>query len=102
MNIFKKTQVFFVFFVKKSSPKKKSKFSKSTRKNIEACYKKGLKVLSKDCEIGKGIIDFCFSECFKIHSNLKIDTHRDNIPMQKVLLRNGFEYCGISFICWYE
>ena len=47
---------------------------------------------------GKGIIDFCFSECFKIHSNLKIDTHRNNIPMQKVLLRNGFEYCGIIYL----
>ena len=44
---------------------------------------------------GKGIIDFCFSECFKTHPNLKIDTHRDNIPMQKVLKRNGFSECGI-------
>lgn len=44
---------------------------------------------------GIGIIDFCFNECFKMFSNLKIDTHRDNIPMQKVLLRNGFKFCGI-------
>lgn len=44
---------------------------------------------------GTGIIDFCFCECFKMFPNLKIDTHRDNIPMQKVLARNGFKYCGI-------
>lgn len=44
---------------------------------------------------GKGIVDFCISECFKLYPNLKIDTHRDNIPMQKVLKRNGFCYCGI-------
>ena len=44
---------------------------------------------------GRGIVDFCFSECFKKFPNLKIDTHRDNIPMQKVLLRNGFKLCGI-------
>ena len=44
---------------------------------------------------GQGIVDFCFAECFKKHQNLKIDTHRDNIPMQKVLSRCGFEYCGI-------
>ena len=44
---------------------------------------------------GKGIIDFCFADCFKKYQNLKIDTHKDNIPMQKVLLRNGFKYCGI-------
>ena len=44
---------------------------------------------------GRGIIDFCFSECFKLFPNLKIDTHRDNLPMQHVLKRNGFKYCGI-------
>ena len=44
---------------------------------------------------GLGIVDFCFSQCFSMYPNLKIDTHRDNIPMQKVLLRNGFFRCGI-------
>jgi RimJ/RimL family protein N-acetyltransferase len=33
-----------------------------------------------------------------MHPNLKIDTHRDNIPMQKVLKRNGFSECGIIYI----
>lgn len=44
---------------------------------------------------GRGIIDFCFNECFKLFPNIRIDTHRDNIPMQKCLSRHGFEYCGI-------
>ena len=44
---------------------------------------------------GRGIVDFCIEECFKQFPNLKIDTHKDNIPMQKVLARAGFEYCGI-------
>ena len=44
---------------------------------------------------GRGIVDFCFSECYRLCPNLKIDTHRDNIPMQRVLARAGFEYCGI-------
>ena len=47
---------------------------------------------------GRGIVDFCISECFKQFPNLKIDTHRDNIPMQKVLKRNGFCYCGIIYL----
>ncbi len=47
---------------------------------------------------GRGIIDFCFSECFKLFPNIRIDTHRDNIPMQKCLKRNGFEYCGIIYL----
>ncbi len=44
---------------------------------------------------GRGIIDFIFGECFMAAGHLRIDTHRDNIPMQKALRRNGFEYCGI-------
>ena len=47
---------------------------------------------------GRGIADFCYSECFKLQSNLKIDTHKDNIPMQKSLQKNGFEYCGIIYL----
>ena len=47
---------------------------------------------------GKGVVDFCISHCFSLYPNLKIDTHRDNIPMQKVLKRNGFCYCGIIYL----
>lgn len=47
---------------------------------------------------GRGIVDFCFNECFKIAKNLKIDTHENNIPMQKCLLRNSFERCGIIYL----
>ncbi len=47
---------------------------------------------------GRGIADFCYNECFRMYSNLKIDTHRDNIPMQKSLKKNGFEYCGIIYL----
>lgn len=47
---------------------------------------------------GRGIVDFCFSECFKARQNIKIDTHKDNIPMQKVLERCGFRYCGIIYL----
>ncbi len=47
---------------------------------------------------GRGIVGFCFSECFKMYPNLKIDTHKNNIPMQRALTRSGFEYCGIIYI----
>ena len=47
---------------------------------------------------GAGIIDFCFSECLKMFPNIRIDTHKDNIPMQKVLKRSGFEYCGKIYL----
>ena len=44
---------------------------------------------------GRRIADFIYSECFKLCGNLKIDTHKDNLPMQRSLSKNGFEYCGI-------
>ena len=47
---------------------------------------------------GRGIIDFCFNECFKLQKNLRIDTHEDNIPMRKCLSRCGFEYCGVVYL----
>lgn len=47
---------------------------------------------------GKGVTAFCFDWCFDRCKSLKIDTHRDNIPMQKALQKNGFEYCGIIYL----
>ena len=47
---------------------------------------------------GRGIADFCFNECFKQFPNIRIDTHEDNIPMQRCLSKNGFEYCGIIYL----
>ena len=44
---------------------------------------------------GKGAAGFIFSECYKKFPNIKIDTHRDNLPMQRALERAGFKYCGI-------
>lgn len=49
--------------------------------------------------IRKGVATFCVSWCFEqCHGNLRIDTHRDNIPMQKMLKKNGFQYCGVIYI----
>ena len=46
----------------------------------------------------KGVASFCYEHCFSLCKNLKIDTHRDNIPMQKSLAKNGFSYCGIIYL----
>lgn len=44
----------------------------------------------------KGAGSFCIRWCMK-HSkgDLRIDTHRDNLPMQHVLGKLGFQQCGI-------
>lgn len=49
-------------------------------------------------EQGRGIIDTCIRYCFSIRPNLRIDTHRDNLPMQKALTKRGFHYCGIIYL----
>lgn len=40
------------------------------------------------------VMDFCFSH----DTNIRIDTHRDNIIMQHNILKHGFNYCGIIYL----
>lgn len=46
----------------------------------------------------RGVAAFCFDYCYRQCKNLKIDTHRDNLPMQRALEKNGFSYCGIIYL----
>ncbi len=43
----------------------------------------------------RGVASFCFAWGVEQCGNLKIDTHRDNLPMQCSLAKNGFARCGI-------
>lgn len=43
----------------------------------------------------RGIASFCLEYAFSRCGNLRIDTHRNNIPMQRTLTKNGFQLCGI-------
>ena len=47
---------------------------------------------------GKGVAKKCFEFALEHAKNVKIDTHRDNIPMQKSLVKNGFARCGIIYL----
>ena len=47
---------------------------------------------------GRGIADFIYKECFNLHPNLKIDTHTDNLPMQRSLEKNGFVRAGVIYL----
>ena len=42
----------------------------------------------------KGIFSHILSFCRTFSSNIKIDTHLDNLIMQSVLKKHGFVYCG--------
>lgn len=43
----------------------------------------------------KGVASFVYNWCLNQHPVIRIDTHKDNIPMQNSLKKNGFSYCGI-------
>ena len=43
---------------------------------------------------GKGVASHCFDFALSQCPNLRIDTHEDNLPMQRCLSKNGFHPCG--------
>ena len=51
-------------------------------------------------EHGKGIGSFCIAWCFNQHKNIRADTHKDNISMQKLLIKKEFKYCGVIHNSW--
>ncbi len=46
----------------------------------------------------KGAAKFCLNWAFEKCKSLRIDTHRNNIPMQKLLTGLNFKYCGIIYL----
>lgn len=45
----------------------------------------------------KGTASFCLDWALNQCGNLRIDTHRDNTVMQRLLKKNGFSCCGIIY-----
>ena len=46
----------------------------------------------------RGIASYCMQYVQSLNQNVRIDTHRDNIPMQKLILKTGYLYCGIIYL----
>lgn len=46
----------------------------------------------------KGIFSKILEFSSTINSNLKIDTHKDNVIMQGAVEKAGFKYCGIIYV----
>lgn len=46
----------------------------------------------------RGAASFCVDWAFARTGNVRIDTHEDNIPMQNMLKKNGFRYCGKIYL----
>jgi len=46
----------------------------------------------------RGAGAFCLEWCLARHANVRIDTHKDNAPMLRLLERLGFVCCGIIWL----
>lgn len=44
-----------------------------------------------------GFLGKCLKFCLGVTSHLRIDTHEDNLIMQKAIAKNGFQRCGIIY-----
>lgn len=53
------------------------------------------KGLGLSAEIIKSVEKLCLSK--GVYS-IKVDTHKENIPMQKLLEKNKFQYCGVIYL----
>lgn len=47
----------------------------------------------------KGIFHLVMQFAMHQYDNVRIDTHRDNMPMRRAIIKEGFKYCGIIH-CW--
>ena len=45
----------------------------------------------------KGVAAACLKWCFEHCPNIRVDTHHDNIVMQNILEKQGFQRCGIIY-----
>ena len=53
----------------------------------------------KGLKLGAEIVNNAVEVCkMKGIGSIKIDTHKDNISMQKFLKNNGFQYCGVIYL----
>jgi len=46
----------------------------------------------------KGIAQAAFDFAFTQIGNIRVDTHHDNVPMQRFLKKHDFAYCGIIYV----
>lgn len=46
----------------------------------------------------RGVATFCLDWCFNQSRNIRIDTHKDNFPMQNLLKKLGYHPCGIIYL----
>lgn len=58
-----------------------------------------ISVLNKGQGLSKYFFEYAINQCKNDSiKSLRIDTHKDNLVMQRALTKMGFEYCGIIYL----
>ena len=47
---------------------------------------------------GKGVANCIFNYLKHKYNHIRVDTHRNNLNMQRCLIKNNFKYCGIIYL----
>ncbi len=55
-------------------------------------------VVHRIASIKQGAGSYCLNWACQQIKNIRIDTHEDNYPMQNLLVKLGFKYCGIIYV----
>lgn len=49
--------------------------------------------------VSSQLVNFIKNKCVERNKqSIRVDTHRGNVPMRKMLQKNGFEYCGLIYL----
>ena len=59
-----------------------------------AIHRLAIKELYKRKGVATSIIEYVKSR----YNHIRIDTHKLNIPMKNLIVKNGFQYCGIVYM----
>ncbi len=64
-----------------------------------AIHRVAISVKKRGSGISSEIINFCEKEAkYSLKSSLRIDTHRGNVVMRKMLEKHGFIHCGTIYL----
>ena len=69
------------------------------KNNYFAIHRVAISVKSRGSGISMKIIDFCADKARENGKiSLRIDTHKGNVVMRKMLEKNGFTHCGVIYL----
>lgn len=61
-------------------------------------HRLAVKAEYRHLKIAQSLFNFAYDEALKAGVNLRIDTHPKNLPMQNLIKKMNYVYCGVIFL----